>query len=93
MTKTAHRLQPITLGAALTAILCAVIWAGQSIAVKVALVDFPVNTMMALRFILPVPLFFAVARFKGISLTPKGMEWKAMAVNATRLCTTIALFT
>ena len=87
------QLQRITLPQATAAVICALIWAGQAIALKISLEDIPAVTTMALRFLLPLPLLFAVAKYKKIPIMPHGREWWTLVINAALLCTQISLFT
>ncbi|MEM1294234.1 MAG: DMT family transporter [Verrucomicrobiota bacterium] len=79
--------------AALAALGCAAIWAGQSVAVKVALKGIPPITIMALRFMMALPIVYVVSRLMRVSIKPVGNEWKALTLSGVLLCTQICLFT
>tara|TARA_R110002096_G_scaffold173997_4_gene349591 strand:- start:29727 stop:30689 length:963 start_codon:yes stop_codon:yes gene_type:complete len=79
--------------AALAALGCAAIWAGQSVAVKVALEGIPPITIMALRFLMALPIVYLVSRVLRVGLKPVGNEWKALMLSGFLLCTQICLFT
>ena len=62
--------------------LCALIWAGQSVAIKVALTGLPPLTSIAARFAIALPIIYLVARLQGVSLAPERAEWRMLVANA-----------
>lgn len=75
------------------ALLCALIWAGQAVAVKVGLEGMLPLTMLASRFWLALPILIVAARIKRIPLTPVRGERGALVLNGLALCSQMALFT
>jgi len=85
--------QQFTHKTGLLASLCVLIWAGQSVAIKVALTGLPPLTSIAIRFAIALPILCFVARLQGVSLAPERAEWRLLLTNGGLLCSQIAFFT
>ncbi|MEO0447186.1 MAG: DMT family transporter [Verrucomicrobiota bacterium] len=87
---TSSRLSPLAFG---SVILCILIWAGQSVAVKSSLEGLPPFLVILCRFSLSLPLLYLFSRIQGAVLAvPKGSRW-FVALNSAFLSLQIALFT
>ncbi len=85
--------EPITASAAGLALLCATLWAGQSVAVKVALKDLPPYMVMCLRIALCCLFVGMWARFTGQRLRISRRQFGLILINSAILYTQIGLFT
>lgn len=74
-------------------VLCIVLWAGQSVAAKVATNHLPPFQVMAVRFVIPVLCIFFLTRLSKTKLSVKKKMIPSVLLNGMFLCTQIALFT
>lgn len=72
---------------------CIILWAGQSVAAKVATNQLPPFQVMAVRFIIPVICIGLIAVATGTSLRVRKKLIPSILLNGMFLCTQIALFT
>ncbi|MCC9608013.1 DMT family transporter [Blastopirellula sp. JC732] len=77
----------------LSASICALIWAGQAIAVKLSVVDLPPFFVITLRFLLALPLVAALACACGTSLRAARNQWFILAVSGVLVALQFSLFT
>lgn len=93
------RKHPVATGTAMLATLCAVLWGGQSVAVKISQGGFAgqggfeVFQVISLRFLLSALLTAGVALLWGLPLRVSGRQFRLAAVNALFVFTQISLYT
>lgn len=92
-TAAGYRKEPVTATTAALALFCATLWAGQSVAVKVALKDLPPYMVMCLRIALCCLFVGTWARFRGQRLRISRRQFGLILINSAILYTQIGLYT
>lgn len=92
ITSAGDRKEKVTAFTAALALFVATLYAGQSVAAKMALADVPKFMVMCLRIALCCAFIGAWARFKGQRLRISGRQFGLILLNAAILYTQMALF-
>jgi drug/metabolite transporter (DMT)-like permease len=85
--------QPISMTAALLALTCAALWAGQAVAVKVAVEAVPPLRVVAIRLALASGLLGVFAVVGRTSMRLAGRQWLFVVGNGALLLIQLGLFT
>ncbi len=87
------RKRPVGLASAIMALTCSLLWAGQSVAVKVAVTQLPPFLVMGIRFVLAMIVIGLAAYVARITLRIN-RRWRLWILgHAVLLCIQTALFT
>ena len=89
---TENRHRRLTIAALVGTLVCSILWGGQSVAVKIAVADFPPFLMMSARAGLACLFAFGWAKWTGHRLRLSVREMGLVAGNCLLLYTQIALF-
>ncbi|HCS51989.1 MAG TPA: hypothetical protein DIW81_10410 [Planctomycetaceae bacterium] len=87
-----HRQQPLKTGSLLLALLCAVIWSGQGIAVKLAVLELPPYLIVSLRHLIAIPFLFGWMLWTGSSFRLDPGKFCYVLMNALFVCISMVLF-
>ena len=84
--------QPVTISAGALVLLCALLWGGQSVAMKIALAEIPTYQMLFSRTLLSLVVIFAWAALVRESLKIDRAQLTMIGINATFLFVQMGLF-